>query len=102
VPPGRAGSSEPASFDLATPLRDTCLSKLTDGPIRRHPANVHCCTRLHGIQWANADPTQIVKDAGSERIFLQKGASQELIPTDLMRAPELAAVIEAVDYESPL
>jgi hypothetical protein len=33
---------------------------------------------------------------------MQKGASQELTPIDLMSEPELAAVVQAVDLEGLL
>jgi hypothetical protein len=55
-------------------------------------------SRLVGIQWAQADATQVVNDASTERILIQKGASQELTPVDLTHEPQLAAVVTAMDF----
>jgi hypothetical protein len=55
--------------------------------------------RLAGIQWSQANATQVVNDASTERIFIQKGATQELIPVDLSKEPQLAEVVGAVDFE---
>lgn len=55
--------------------------------------------RLVGIHWSQADATQVMNDASSERIFIQKGSAQELAVIDLAKEPELAAVVKAVDFE---
>ncbi|HEY3530651.1 MAG TPA: hypothetical protein VGK78_16005 [Nocardioides sp.] len=56
-------------------------------------------SRLDGIQWDHADAAQIVNDASTERILIQKGAVQELMPVDLSREPQLKEVVDAVDFE---
>jgi hypothetical protein len=55
--------------------------------------------RLAGIQWSQANAAQVVNDASTERIFIQKGATQELMPVDLSKEPQLAEVVGAVDFE---
>jgi hypothetical protein len=54
---------------------------------------------LIGIQWGQADATQVVNDASTERILIQKGATQELMPIDLTKEPQLAKVVAAVDFD---
>ncbi|WP_439938844.1 hypothetical protein ACS3YM_04305 [Nocardia sp. N13] len=52
-----------------------------------------------GIQWATVDAVQVVNDASSECIVVQKGAIKEFVPLDLSSESELAAVVAAVDFE---
>lgn len=59
-------------------------------------------SRLMGVQWAQADATQVLNDTSSERILIQKGATQELTPVDLTKEPQLAEVVSAVDFEDLL
>jgi hypothetical protein len=54
---------------------------------------------LNGIQWEKADATQVVNDASSERILIQKGATQELTPVDLTKESQLAEVVGVVDFD---
>lgn len=54
---------------------------------------------LTGILWSQANAVQVVNDASTERIFIQKGAAQELLPVDLSKEPQLAEVVGAVDFE---
>ena len=54
---------------------------------------------LAGILWSQADAAQVVNDASTECIFIQKGASQELMPVDLSSEPQLSDVVNAVDFE---
>jgi len=54
---------------------------------------------LDGIQWAEADAVQVVNDASSELVFIQKGAVKEIVPVDLSGEPDLASVVAAVDFE---
>jgi hypothetical protein len=56
-------------------------------------------TSLAGILWAQANAAQVVNDASTERIFIQRGASQELTPVDLSKEPQLTDVVNAVDFE---
>jgi hypothetical protein len=56
-------------------------------------------TALAGILWSQANAAQVVNDASTERILIQKGAAQELIPIDLSKEPELAVVVNAIDFE---
>jgi hypothetical protein len=56
-------------------------------------------SRLTGIQWAHADASKVVNDASTEKLVVQKGATQELLPIDLAKEPQLADVIDAVDFE---
>ncbi len=58
--------------------------------------------RLEGVQWESADAVRVVNDASSERIFLQRGASQELSPIDVAAEPEVAALLASVDFEDLL
>jgi len=59
-------------------------------------------SRLVGVQWARADATRVVNDASTERLLIQKGATQELTPIDLAKEPQLAEVVAAVDFEELL
>jgi hypothetical protein len=54
---------------------------------------------LAGIQWAQAEATQVVTDASTEQIFIMKGSTQEVTPIDLSKEPQLADVVKAVDFE---
>ena len=58
--------------------------------------------RLQGVQWESADAVRVMNDASSERIFLQRGATQELSPIDVGAEPDLAALLESVDFEDLL
>lgn len=58
--------------------------------------------RLQGIQWSEADAVRVVNDASSECIFLQRGATAELIPIDMSTELELAQLLESVDFEELL
>jgi hypothetical protein len=55
--------------------------------------------RLDGIRWAQASASQVVGDVSTERIMVQKGATQELIPIDLTKEGQIAGVVAAVDFE---
>lgn len=55
---------------------------------------------LIGIQWAQADAVRVVNDATTERILIQKGATQQLMPIDLDEEPGLRPLVEAVDMET--
>ncbi|MGY2703331.1 DUF4236 domain-containing protein [Nocardioides sp. HB32] len=57
---------------------------------------------LHGIQWGTADAVQVVNDAATEKLLAQKGASKELVSIELKTEPELADVVDAVDFEELL
>jgi hypothetical protein len=54
---------------------------------------------LAGIQWAQADATQVVNDASTERILIQKGATRELTPIDLGKEAQLGEVVNAIDFD---
>jgi hypothetical protein len=41
----------------------------------------------------------VVGDVSTERIMVQKGATQELIPIDLTKEGQIAGVVAAVDFE---
>jgi hypothetical protein len=56
-------------------------------------------SRLDGIHWAQADAAQVVNDASTERILIQKGATKELTPVDLAQEIAIAEVVSAVDFE---
>jgi hypothetical protein len=58
--------------------------------------------RLAGVQWESADAVRVLNDASSERIFLQRGATQELSPIDVAAEPEVAALLASVDFEDLL
>lgn len=58
---------------------------------------------LHGIRWDDADAVQIVNDAATEVVMRQqKGATAALAPVDLTGEPDLAALLDAVDFEELL
>jgi hypothetical protein len=59
-------------------------------------------SRLLSIQWAHADASRVVNDAGTEQMVVRKGATQELTPLDLTKEPRLAEVVGAVDFEDLL
>jgi hypothetical protein len=52
---------------------------------------------LTGIQWAHADASRVVNDASTDKILLHKGVTREIMPIDLAKEPQLAAVVRAVD-----
>jgi hypothetical protein len=54
---------------------------------------------LTGIQWAHADASRVVSDAGTEVMIVQKGTTRELRPLDLTNEPQLAEVVSSVDFE---
>jgi len=58
--------------------------------------------RLVGIRWADADASQVVNVAHSELILTRRGATHELQPLDLGQHPDLATLIEVVDFEELL
>ena len=57
---------------------------------------------LHGIHWGTADAVQVVNDAATEKLLIQKGATKELVPIDLSAEPDLAGVVDAVDFDDLL
>jgi hypothetical protein len=59
-------------------------------------------SQLLGIQWARADASRVVNDAGSEQMVVRKGATRELTALDLTQEPRLAEVLEAVDFQDLL
>jgi hypothetical protein len=59
-------------------------------------------SKFNGIQWDQADAVQIVNDASDEKVLIQKGATRELTPLNLSTEPELAHVLEAVDFDEML
>lgn len=57
---------------------------------------------LEGVRWLEADATQVVNDAATDKVLLQKGATEELTPLDLGKEPEVKAVVDAVGFEDLL
>lgn len=56
-------------------------------------------SRLSQIAWSTQDALQVVNEASSELILVQKGVTKQLAPIDLAKEPELATVIDAIDFE---
>jgi hypothetical protein len=54
---------------------------------------------LDGVRWDAADAMVIVNDVSADRIFNQRGRSQELVPIDVVNEPALALLIQAVDLD---
>ncbi|MCT9931858.1 hypothetical protein N5079_16735 [Planotetraspora sp. A-T 1434] len=50
-----------------------------------------------GVQWATADAATIINGISSELLISQKGASKEMVPLDLSKEPELAALLSLID-----
>ena len=95
------------AFAVAPSLTAARIVALRAGPTdaygRRRPEIVLAAkvgrSRLHGIQWEQADATQILSDSSTELLIVQKGQTKELRPIPLDEHPALRDLVAAVDYE---
>jgi hypothetical protein len=55
--------------------------------------------RLSSVPWSQMNALQVVNEASSELILVQKGVTKQLTPIDLDKEPGLAAVVDAVAFE---
>lgn len=58
--------------------------------------------RLIPIQWNKASAPQVVNEASSELILVQKGATRQVMPIDLAKEPELAGMLDTIEFEDLL
>jgi hypothetical protein len=54
---------------------------------------------LDGVQWATAEAGRIVVDTSTDLLIRSRGQARELLPLDLSREPQLAALLDALDLE---
>lgn len=54
---------------------------------------------LDGIQWATADAGRIVLDTSRDLLIRTRAQSRELLPLELSREPQLAALLDALDLD---
>lgn len=54
---------------------------------------------LAGVQWDSVSSRDILKDIAAELVLAERGANRALSPLDLSREPELAAVMEIIDFD---
>jgi hypothetical protein len=53
---------------------------------------------LAGIKWDTADAVQIVNEASADQAHNQRGRSKGLSPIDLTDEPDLAQLVQAIDF----
>jgi hypothetical protein len=54
---------------------------------------------LRGVRWNDADAIDIINAVAREKLLKQSGRSKELVPVDLAGEPEIAALVNIVDFE---
>lgn len=76
-----------------------CSSPDAYGRVRPEVLMAGRCQReaLLGVQWKDADATRIFNDCLTDRVALQRGATNALQPVPLDNEPALQALIAAVD-----
>jgi hypothetical protein len=55
--------------------------------------------RLERVRWDSADAATILNDASTELLVEQKGAAKELQPLELASHPDVAHVVEVIDFD---
>jgi hypothetical protein len=58
--------------------------------------------RLSGVRWGDVDAVQAINDINTELRLNQVGVTKALAPLDLSDEPELAALVEQIDYSDLL